>query len=101
MKAIPTNDRVIVKPEEEATETKSGIVLAPNKGADRPDRGVVMAVGPGRWENGENVQMPCAVGDTVLYGKYSGDKVDVDGEELLFIRSTDVMAVLEVDDGDE
>ena len=93
MIAHPTNDRVIVLPIEEAKETESGIILKKNE--TRPDRGEVKAIGPGRWENGEHVEMPCKVGDIVLYGKYNGDKVEVDGEELMFIRSTDVMAVLE------
>ncbi len=93
MIARPTNDRVIVLPIEEAKETESGIIL--KKVETRPDRGEVVAVGPGRWENGEHVKMTCEVGDVVLYGKYNGEKVDVDGKELLFIRATDVMAVLE------
>ena len=86
MKLRPLHDRVIVKRLEQETKTASGIVL-PDAAAEKPDQGEVLAVGPGkRNDKGDFVALNVAVGDRVLFGKYSGQTVKVDGEELLVMR---------------
>ena len=83
MKLRPLHDRVIVKRLEQETKTASGIVI-PDNAAEKPDQGEVLSVGPGkRNDNGEIVAMDVKVGDKVLFGKYSGQTVKVDGDELL------------------
>lgn len=95
MKLRPLHDRVIVKRLENETKTASGIVL-PDNAAEKPDQGEVLAVGPGRT-NEEGVVKPLnvKVGDRVLFGKYSGQSVKVDGEELLVMKEDDLFAVVE------
>ena len=95
MKLRPLADRVIVKRLENETKTASGIVI-PDTAAEKPDQGEVMAVGPGRLdEDGERMPMSVKVGDRVLFGKYSGQTVKVDGDELLVMREEDLFAVIE------
>lgn len=95
MKIRPLHDRVIVKRLEEERKTASGIVI-PDNAAEKPDQGQVLAVGPGkRDENGKHVAMDVKVGDRVLFGKYAGQTVKVDGEELLVMREEDIMGVVE------
>ena len=83
MKIRPLHDRVIVKRLEEERKTASGIVI-PDAAAEKPDQGQILAVGPGkRDENGKHVALDVKVGDRILFGKYAGQTVKVDGEELL------------------
>ena len=96
MKIRPLHDRVIVKRLEEERKTASGIVI-PDAAAEKPDQGQVLAVGPGkRDENGKHVTLDVKVGDRILFGKYAGQTVKVDGEELLVMREEDIMGVVEV-----
>ena len=96
MKIRPLHDRVIVKRLEEERKTASGIVI-PDAAAEKPDQGQIMAVGKGKiLESGEVRQMDVKVGDRVLFGKYSGQAVKVDGEELLVMREEDIMGVVEL-----
>ena len=89
MKLRPLHDRVIVKRLEQETKTASGIVI-PDNAAEKPDQGEVLAVGPGkRSDKGD------FIGDRVLFGKYSGQTVKVDGDELLVMREEDLFAVVE------
>ena len=95
MKIRPLHDRVIVKRLEEERKTASGIVI-PDNAAEKPDQGQVVAVGPGkRDENGKHVAMDVKAGDRILFGKYAGQTVKVDGEELLVMREEDIMGVLQ------
>ncbi|MBP7523186.1 MAG: co-chaperone GroES [Propionivibrio sp.] len=95
MKIRPLHDRVIVKRLEEERKTASGIVI-PDAAAEKPDQGQVLAVGPGkRDENGKHVTLDVKVGDRVLFGKYAGQTVKVEGEEVLVMREEDIMGVVE------
>jgi chaperonin GroES len=95
MKIRPLHDRVIVKRLEEERKTASGIVI-PDAAAEKPDQGQILAVGKGKiLENGEIRALEVKVGDRVLFGKYSGQAVKVDGEELLVMREEDIMGVVE------
>jgi len=95
MKIRPLHDRVILKRMEEETTSAGGIVI-PDSAAEKPMRGKVIAIGKGkRLESGDVVALDVKVGDTVLFGKYSGTEVKVDGEELLVMREDDIMAVIE------
>jgi chaperonin GroES len=95
MKIRPLHDRVIVKRLEEERKTASGIVI-PDNAAEKPDQGEVMAVGPGkRDDSGKLHAVDLKVGERVLFGKYSGQTVKVDGDELLVMREEDIMGVLE------
>jgi len=94
MKIRPLHDRVIVKRVEEETTTAGGIVL-PGSAAEKPSQGVVLAVGNGKvLDNGEVRPLDVKVGDKVLFGKYAGNEVKVDGEELIVMREEDIMGVL-------
>ncbi len=96
MKLRPLADRVIVKRLENETKTASGIVI-PDTAAEKPDQGEVLAVGPGRRDDdGDYIKMNVKVGDRVLFGKYSGQTVKVDGDELLVMKEDDLFAVVEV-----
>ena len=96
MKIRPLHDRVIVKRLEEERKTASGIVI-PDAAAEKPDQGQVLSVGPGkRVENGKHVTLDVKVGDRILFGKYAGQTVKVDGEELLVMREEDIMGVVEL-----
>ena len=96
MKLRPLADRVIVKRVESETKTASGIVI-PDNAAEKPDQGEVLAVGPGkRNDKGELAALTVKVGDRVLFGKYSGQTVKVDGDELLVMREEDIMGVVEL-----
>jgi chaperonin GroES len=95
MKLRPLHDRVIVKRVENETKTASGIVI-PDSAAEKPDQGEVLAVGPGKKnDKGELSAMAVKVGDRVLFGKYSGQTVKVDGDELLVMKEDDLFAVVE------
>jgi chaperonin GroES len=95
MKLRPLHDRVIVKRVEEEKLSAGGIVI-PDSATEKPIRGKVLSVGNGKiLDNGETRKLDVKKGDTVLFGKYSGTEVKVDGEELLVMREDDIMAVIE------
>ena len=92
----PLHDRVLVKRVEEETKTKGGIII-PDTAKEKPMQGEVLAVGPGaRNDKGELVAPDVKVGDRILFGKWSGTEVKMDGEELLIMKESDIMGVLEV-----
>ncbi|HQU63343.1 MAG TPA: co-chaperone GroES [Nitrosomonas sp.] len=95
MKFRPLHDRVIVKRLEEERKTASGIVI-PDSAAEKPDQGEILAVGKGKVADDGSVRaLEVKVGDKVLFGKYSGQTVKVEGEELLVMREEDIMGVIE------
>ncbi|MEK9811852.1 MAG: co-chaperone GroES [Bordetella sp.] len=95
MKLRPLHDRIVVKRLDNERKTASGIVI-PESAAEKPDQGEVMAVGNGKiQDDGKQRALDVKVGDKILFGKYSGQTVKVDGEELLVLREDDVMAVIE------
>ena len=95
MKFRPLHDRVVVKRVEEEQKTKGGIII-PDTAKEKPMQGEVLAVGPGaRGEDGELIAMGVSVGDRVLFGKWSGTEVKLDGEDLLIMKESDLMGVLE------
>ena len=95
MNLRPLHDRVIVKRMEEERMSAGGIVI-PDSATEKPVRGEVLAVGNGKiLDNGEKRPLDISAGDKILFGKYSGTEVKVDGEELLVMREEDIMAVIE------
>ena len=92
-KVAPLSDRVVVKAMDEG-ETMRGGLYIPDTAKEKPQQGEIVAVGPGRFEDGKRVPMDVKPGDKVLYGKYSGTEVTVDGETLLILRESDVLAVI-------
>ncbi|OWW20435.1 MULTISPECIES: co-chaperone GroES [Noviherbaspirillum] len=95
MNLRPLHDRVIVKRLDQETKTASGIVL-PDAAAEKPDQGKVLAVGNGKiLEDGKVRALDVKVGDVVLFGKYSGQTVKVEGEEVLVMREEDIMAIVQ------
>ena len=95
MNLKPLGDRLIVEPLEEEQTTATGIVL-PDTAQEKPQRGTVLAVGPGarNSETGERIPMDVAEGDTVVYSKYGGTEIKVEGEEYLILRESDVLATV-------
>jgi len=95
MNIRPLHDRVVVRRKEEETTTPGGIVL-PGSAAEKPIQGEILAVGKGKiLENGDVRPLDVKVGDTVLFGKYSGTEVKLDGEEVLVMREEDIVGVIE------
>ncbi|HYR25895.1 MAG TPA: co-chaperone GroES [Aquabacterium sp.] len=91
----PLHDRLIVKRKEPELKTASGIVI-PDSAGEKPEQGEVLATGPGRRnDKGDFVALIVKPGDTVLFGKYAGQTVKLDGEDLLVIREEDVLAIIE------
>ena len=90
----PLDDRIVVKPSEEEEMTASGLVI-PDTAKERPQEGEVIAVGPGRFEEGQRVPMDVKAGDKVIYSKYGGTEVKVEGEEYLILSARDVLAVID------
>ena len=95
MKLHPLDDRIVVRPNESEETTASGLVI-PDTAKEKPQQGEVLAVGPGRRAeaSGEVIPMDVQVGDTVVYSKYGGTEITVDGEDLLILTSRDVLAKL-------
>ncbi len=91
MNLQPLGDRVVVQSIEAEQVTASGIVL-PDTAAEKPQRGKVLAVGAGRFEDGQRVPLLVAEGDEVIYSKYGGTEVKVDGQDLLILRESDILA---------
>jgi chaperonin GroES len=93
-KIQPLSDRVVVRPLEEAEQMRGGLYI-PDTAKEKPQQGEIIAVGPGRVsDQGERLAPDVKAGDKVLYGKYSGTEVTVDGEQYLILRESDVLAVL-------
>ncbi len=94
IKLNPLADRVVVKPAEAEEKTKGGIIL-PDTAKEKPVEGTIVAAGPGKVsDTGELVKMSIKVNDKVLYGKYSGTEVTIDGEEYLIMRESDIFAII-------
>src|SRR5215470_14504355 len=95
MKFRPLGDRVVVRRIEEETKTAGGIII-PDTAKEKPSQGEIIAVGPGALDdNGKRVAPEVKVGDVILFGKWSGTEVKIDGEELLIMKESDVMGVIE------
>jgi chaperonin GroES len=91
----PLGDRVLVKRVKEEEKTKGGIII-PDTAQEKPQEGEVVAVGPGaRDEDGERIEMDVKVGDRILFGKWSGTEVKVDGDDLLIMKESDILGVIE------
>ena len=96
MKIRPLHDRLIVRRKEEERTTASGIVIPESASAEKPDQGVIEAVGNGKLlEDGNVRKLDVNVGDKVLFGKYAGQAVTVDGDELLIMKEEDVKGIIE------
>ena len=90
----PLGDRIVVKPMEAEETTKGGIIL-PDTAQEKPVEGTIVAAGPGRKsDDGKIVEMEVKVGEKILYGKYSGTEVTIDGEEYLIMRESDIFAIV-------
>lgn len=89
----PIGDRVVVKPEPEEIKTKSGIVL-PDSAKEKPSEGTVVAVGSGKiLDNGQKVPMEVKIGDKIIYSKYGGTEVKIEGEEYMILSERDILAI--------
>jgi chaperonin GroES len=93
-KIRPLNDRVIVKRIAEEEKTKGGIII-PDTAKEKPQEGKIVAVGPGKNEDGKTIPLDVKAGDKILFGKYSGTEITLDGEEHLIMREDDILGVLE------
>ncbi len=94
VKVKPLADRVVVKPLEEAEQMRGGLYI-PDTAKEKPQQGEVIAVGPGKVsDEGKRIDPEVKVGDKVLYGKYSGTEVTIDGEQYLILRESDVLAIV-------
>ena len=94
MNIKPLDDRILVKQVEAETKTAGGIVL-PDSAQEKPQRGKVVALGPGKMlDSGERGKMGLKKGDSIFYGKYAGTEVEVDGDEYVILRESDVLAVV-------
>ena len=93
-KVVPLADRVLVKQDDEPQKSEGGILL-PETAKEAPQWGTIVAVGEGGFRDGKRVPLSVKVGDKVIFGKYSGTKVTVDADELLFMREEDLMGVVE------
>ena len=92
-KVAPLADRVVIKAMEETEQMRGGLYI-PDTAKEKPQQGEIIAVGPGRYEDGKLVPMGVKAGDKVLYGKYSGTEVTIDGENYLILRESDVLAIV-------
>lgn len=91
----PLEDRVLIRPADSESVSAGGIVL-PDNAQEKPQRGKIVAAGPGRLsKKGERLPMPVAVGDTVIYGKFSGNNLDIGGEEYKVLRADEILAKLD------
>ena len=92
-KVAPLADRVVIRALDDAEQMRGGLYI-PDTAKEKPQQGEIIAVGPGRYEKDKRVPMDVKAGDKVLYGKYSGTEVTIDGEQLLILRESDVLAVI-------
>ena len=92
-KVAPLADRVVVRALEDTEQMRGGLFI-PDTAKEKPQQGEIIAVGPGRFEKDKRVPMDVKVGNKVLYAKYSGSEVTIDGEQLLILRESDVLAVI-------
>lgn len=92
-KIKPLSDRVLVQPEDAEEKTSSGIII-PDTAKEKPQQGKIVAAGPGKVENGNKIDMSVKEGDRVLYGKYSGTEITLDGEEYLIMRESDILGIV-------
>ena len=90
----PLGDRVVVQPAPAEEKTDSGLYI-PESAQDKPQKGTVVAIGPGRVENGNRIEMTVEEGDEILYGKYAGTEVTLDGGEYLIMRESDIFGVID------
>jgi chaperonin GroES len=93
LKISPLEDRIVIRPADEAAQMRGGLYI-PDTAKEKPTQGEVIAVGPGRVEKGNRVEMDLKVGDIVIYGKYSGTPFTLDAEEVIIIKASDVLAKL-------
>jgi len=91
MKVKPLADRVVVEALEAESKSAGGIII-PDNAKEKPQQGKVIAVGPGKVEDGKKIEMEVKAGDIILYGKYSGSEITVDGKEYLIMRESDILA---------
>lgn len=94
MKLVPLGDRVVIKQLVAEETTKSGIVI-PGQNKEKPQQAEVVAVGPGGMVDGKEVKMEVKVGDQVIYSKYSGTEVKLDDEELIIVKQSDILAIIQ------
>lgn len=94
MKIRPLADRVVIKKVEAEEKTASGIIL-PGSAKEQPQMAQVMEVGPGGFVDGNEIKMEVKIGDKVIYSKYAGNEVKIDGEEYIILRQSDILAVIE------
>lgn len=92
-KLTPLADRVVVRPLE-AEEVTSGGLIIPDTAKEKPQKGTVIAVGPGKVENGTKIDMTVKENDVVLYGKYAGTEVTIDGDDVLIMRESDILGIV-------
>ena len=93
LKLSPLADRVVVKATEESEQMRGGLYI-PDTAKEKPTQGEVIAVGPGRYEDGKRVPVDLKVGDKVLYGKYSGTNITLEGDEVVILKASDILAKL-------
>ena len=94
MKLVPLGDRVVIKQLVAEETTKSGIVI-PGQNKEKPQQAEVIAVGPGGMVEGKEIKMEVKVGDKVIYSKYSGTEVKIDDEEVIIVKQSDILAIIE------
>ena len=94
-KIQPLGDRVLIKPLEAEEKTKGGIIL-PDTAKEKQQEGKVMAAGKGRVDDGKTIALEVKVGDKVLYGKYSGTEIKIDGEDMLIVKEEDILAIVKL-----
>ena len=92
-KVTPLSDRVVVRAMEETEQMRGGLFI-PDTAKEKPQQGEIVAIGPGKYEDGKLIPMTVKVGDKVLYGKYSGTEVTIEGDQYLILRESDVLAVI-------
>lgn len=92
-KLRPLGDRVVVRPLAREEKTASGLYL-PDNAKEKPQEAEIIAVGPGRYEEGTRVPLDVSVGDRIVYSKYSGTEIKVDGQEVLILRESDILAIV-------
>jgi chaperonin GroES len=93
-KLKPLADRVVVRPSD-AEEVSAGGLIIPDTAKEKPQRGTIVSAGPGKVENGTKIDMTVKAGDIVLYGKYAGTEVTLEGEDLLIMRESDILGIVE------